>query len=53
MARKIVYHLSVYALMPIAGDADDNENLDMHSLFLKRSDYDCDVELMDFSVEDE
>jgi hypothetical protein len=68
MARKIVYRLQVSATMPLTDDAESTDTHTLESAttpqikraiernifnILKRSDYDCDVELMDFSVEDE
>jgi hypothetical protein len=68
MSKKIIYRLTVYATMPLTEDAanvdihtletattgSQKREVERHVFStLKHSDYDCDVELMDFSVEDE
>ena len=68
MAKKIVYRFQVWATLPLTEDKDHPDfytedvatsRVHRHSMekalfaVLKRFEADCDVELMDFSVEDE
>lgn len=68
MSRQIIYRLEVSAKMPLSDDPDDADYPTLEGATtaaykrdieraafncLKRMEQDCDVELMDFTVEDE